>query len=178
MKTPRFLPVIEPDVSRRGLLGLIALASASVACGATSSSKTGGGDDAGDDTDPPPDDTTPPDDAGDCTSTPGVDRGAVTDFPAGSWKLLASARMIIGCDGGGLFAFSAVCTHSGCIIGKPSATNGATVCPCHGARFDGNGAVTAGPARSPLVHYEVNVCGGRVYVNTGSTVPAATRTAV
>ena len=65
--------------------------------------------------------------------------------------------------------------HEGCTISAPSST-GATSCPCHGARFDGNGAVTLGPARTPLPHFALTVCGGNVYVDTATVVAATTRT--
>ncbi|MGH7331122.1 MAG: ubiquinol-cytochrome c reductase iron-sulfur subunit, partial [Polyangiaceae bacterium] len=68
----------------------------------------------------------------------------------------------------------AICTHQGCRIGNPDA-NGKTTCPCHGAQFDGNGAVLRSPARSALVHYAVAICGGHVFVDSSTTVDAGTR---
>jgi Rieske Fe-S protein len=99
--------------------------------------------------------------------------GAVTTYPQGKWKSVGD--YIIGHDANGLFAFSTSCTHQGCLISAPSST-GATSCPCHGARFDGNGAVTAGPARTPLPHFALTVCNGEVFVDVNTTVSAATRT--
>jgi len=46
-------------------------------------------------------------------------------------------------------AFSAVCTHLGCIVQWNEAA-GEIRCPCHGARFDTEGRVTGGPARASL----------------------------
>jgi len=137
----------------------------------------------GEDTDPGEDtagdETTPPENVGECaTTTPGTDRGAVGDFPLGTWRLLTAGRAIIGHDERGLFAFSALCTHSSCVVGKPNATTGAILCPCHGSRFDGNGNVTAGPATRPLPHFAVTICADRVYVDSAQKVPADTRTAV
>jgi Rieske Fe-S protein len=99
--------------------------------------------------------------------------GALTSYPQGKWKSVGD--YIIGHDANGLFAFSTSCTHQGCLITAPSST-GATSCPCHGARFDGNGAVTAGPARTPLPHFALTVCNGEVFVDVNTTVTAATRT--
>jgi glycine/D-amino acid oxidase-like deaminating enzyme/nitrite reductase/ring-hydroxylating ferredoxin subunit len=55
---------------------------------------------------------------------------------------------------GGLHAVSLRCTHLGCLL----RFNGAETswdCPCHGSRFDVDGAVLAGPAVKPLPRKEV-----------------------
>jgi Rieske Fe-S protein len=125
------------------------------------------GTDAGDDAAP---------DGGDeasCASSLGKKVGAETSFPVGTWKLVS--QLIVAQDANGFFAFTAICTHAGCLV-DPPLSNGSTFCPCHGSRFDGNGNVIAGPAISPLRHFEVNVCNGDVYVNTAKTVVASTRT--
>jgi glycine/D-amino acid oxidase-like deaminating enzyme/nitrite reductase/ring-hydroxylating ferredoxin subunit len=52
-------------------------------------------------------------------------------------------------DKGQLTLLSPICTHMGCQV----AWNGAEQtwdCPCHGSRFQANGAVLSGPAESPL----------------------------
>jgi len=51
-------------------------------------------------------------------------------------------------------AYSAFCTHVGCPLGYHSKYR-QIECPCHGARFDLEGRVTRGPARSPLYQYRV-----------------------
>jgi Rieske Fe-S protein len=49
---------------------------------------------------------------------------------------------------GSFVAFSMSCTHEGCLT---SITGGQRFdCPCHGSRFDANGAVLVGPAEQPL----------------------------
>lgn len=115
--------------------------------------------------------------SGTCTTTPaGVDVGAVSTFPSGTWEAAGSKNdpFIVGQDSGGYFAFTAICPHAGCKVNAPSST-GATVCPCHGAKFDGTGAVTKGPAKTPLDHYAVAICNGHVYVDSSTTVPPSTR---
>jgi thiosulfate dehydrogenase [quinone] large subunit len=73
---------------------------------------------------------------------------------------------------------SAVCTHAGCLL-DDSADKVSTglSCPCHGSAFDGNGSVTAGPARSPLQHYAVTIAAdGSITVDGSQPVSASTRT--
>ncbi|MEY2417579.1 MAG: hypothetical protein QOG90_259 [Actinomycetota bacterium] len=41
------------------------------------------------------------------------------------------------------------CTHQGCVLRQDDAL-GTWDCPCHGSRFDSDGAVIQGPANSPL----------------------------
>ena len=61
---------------------------------------------------------------------------------------------------GTVVAFSAICTHKGCVV-KPDAAEFA--CPCHGSRYDSaNGEVTAGPAPRPLDPVKVTVEGDSV----------------
>ena len=99
--------------------------------------------------------------------------GAITDFPAGTWTLHGS--IVVAQDEGGLYAFTAICTHQGCVVGPPS-SDGTMICPCHGSEFDGDGNVLVGPATAPLEHFAVTTCGGDVYVNTKKSVAASTRT--
>ena len=109
-----------------------------------------------------------------CATTPaGTNEGAVTSYPLGTWKKKNS--FIIAQDAMGFFAFSAICTHSGCIVNAPIA-DGSTFCACHGSKFDGNGKVLQGPANTPLPHFAVTVCGGDVYVDDNTSVTPTTRT--
>ena len=65
---------------------------------------------------------------------------------------------------GKYLAYSAVCTHQGCIVGFDSASN-SFQCPCHGAGFAGQtGQVIAGPAPSPLTKIHVVESGGNIYM--------------
>ena len=51
-------------------------------------------------------------------------------------------------------ALSKLCTHSQCTI-TYSHSDGDLPCPCHGSRFNTNGAVTNGPAQTNLKSYTV-----------------------
>ena len=61
---------------------------------------------------------------------------------------------------GTVVAFSAVCTHQGCIV---KLVDTSFDCPCHGSKFDTKtGAVLAGPAPKPLIGITVTVTGDSV----------------
>ena len=63
-----------------------------------------------------------------------------------------------------LLAYSAVCTHLGCIV-HWEASRKAFLCPCHAAAFDDKGEVIDGPPPAPLRVYRVSEAGGKVYVS-------------
>jgi Rieske Fe-S protein len=99
----------------------------------------------------------------------GVEVGAVSDFPVGTWRLNAGARAIVARDAMGLYAYSALCTHERCLLDEPDAM-GVAECACHGSRFDGVGRPIAPPATVPLRHLAVRVAGGRVYIDPNERV--------
>ena len=52
-------------------------------------------------------------------------------------------------------------------------------CQCHGSAFNGDGAVTRGPARSPLQHYAVTIAAdGTITVDGSQPVSTTQRTPV
>ncbi len=121
-----------------------------------------------------PVDTGPVDTGPSCTPDP-TSLGPVSNFAPGTWTLMRTQRVIVAHDAGGLFAYSAVCTHSGCVVDPPAA-DGSCVCRCHNSYFDNAGNVTGGPARRALAHYDVVVCNGNVTMNSSRSVAASTRT--
>jgi Rieske Fe-S protein len=102
--------------------------------------------------------------------------GNLSELQVGS--LLVMSNVVVAQDANGLYAMSAICTHAGCFLddGKQTISAGLS-CPCHGSTFDGSGAVTHGPAGTPLQHYAVTVAAdGSITVDGSQPVPADTRT--
>ena len=82
-----------------------------------------------------------------------------SEVPVGGGKILADKKIVITQPRAGSFeAFTAVCTHQGCIV---SSVSGGTInCPCHGSKFSvTNGSVVTGPAPSPLAPVSIKVQG-------------------
>lgn len=64
----------------------------------------------------------------------------------------------------GVFAaFSAICTHLGCII-RWLPEKGEFLCPCHAGRFSGDGKVLGGPPPRPLQAIPVALAGDNLLV--------------
>jgi Rieske Fe-S protein len=97
-----------------------------------------------------------------------VDLGAAADVPVGGAKIYKNDKVIVSQPKKGTFkAFSAVCTHQGCLVDK---VQGTTVsCPCHGSQFNAEtGAVVNGPATSALPSVSVKVTGGKLTAGPGA----------
>ncbi|MBB5085315.1 FAD-dependent oxidoreductase [Nonomuraea endophytica] len=60
---------------------------------------------------------------------------------------------------GALHAVSAICTHLRCVVAFNEAEH-SWECPCHGSRFDVDGAVLQGPAVKPLPPVELDESAG------------------
>jgi rieske iron-sulfur protein len=75
--------------------------------------------------------------------------------------------------GGQLVAFSAVCTHAGCIVSAWRAADRLLLCPCHGSEYDParGAAVVAGPAPLPLPTLPVAIFNGLVTVTGPFSAP-------
>ncbi|MBY0493350.1 MAG: Rieske (2Fe-2S) protein [Cyanobacteria bacterium] len=76
--------------------------------------------------------------------------------------------------GGELRAFSAVCTHLGCIVKAEPTDHHALYCACHGGMFDRQGEVVGGPPPRPLPRYPVEVRDGQVFVKVIVRPPVLT----
>ncbi len=93
-------------------------------------------------------------------------------LPASGAFVPPGRNVSISRDSEGVHAVSLVCTHLGCIVNTSS---DGFECPCHGSRFDRNGAVTRGPAPQPLPWLKVTGSGNEVVVDEGATVPSGTK---
>ena len=88
--------------------------------------------------------------------------GMASEVPVGGGKVYTAARVVVTQPSKGQFkAFSAICTHVGCICNQVA--DGTINCPCHGAKFKiTDGSVVAGPAPTPLAAAKVTVSGGKL----------------
>jgi cytochrome b6-f complex iron-sulfur subunit len=82
------------------------------------------------------------------------DLGNVINYPVGSRTVRSDIPAVIYNRDGKIVAHSLICTHLGCTISENDAEFD---CPCHGSRFDENGAVLAGPAQQPLKNLTVEI---------------------
>ena len=115
--------------------------------------------------------------SGDAASFGDVSAGNVSNTTVGTLSIVSGAPAVLARDADGLYAMTITCTHEGCDVAPSS---GKTLfCPCHGSRFDANGAVLAGPAGAPLVHFAVTLdANGTITVHGAQQVAANVRTAV
>jgi len=96
-----------------------------------------------------------------------VEVGKVEDFPLNMSKVVSVSDkpvIVVNTKAGGLKAFSAICTHLGCIVSW-NASRSSIHCPCHDGFFNPvTGAVVSGPPPKPLAAYEVVVKDNKVMI--------------
>lgn len=95
--------------------------------------------------------------------------GTLDALPVGKGAVVAvgSKPAIVVNTAGGVKAFSAICTHLGCIV-LWDETAGNIVCPCHDGRFNpATGAVMSGPPPAPLPPLTAVVEGNDIFIVTG-----------
>ena len=147
--------------TRRGVLagvGLVGLAGAVSACGSGGSGSSSAGTNAG---------SAPSSASGGGGSTAAAQGSALattSEIPVGSGKIFTSEKVVVTQPNSGDFkAFSAVCTHMGCIVATIS--NGTIDCPCHGSQYSiSTGAVVGGPAPSPLPAQAIRLTGSNIFL--------------
>jgi Rieske Fe-S protein len=165
-------PQTDSLATRRGVLagvGLVGLAGAITACGASSSSSTAAAVPPA--TTPAAAGTTPASSAAAAgssaaaSSAPAANALAATSqIPVGSGMIFPGPKVVVTQPTAGEYkAFSAVCTHMGCIVSQIS--NGTIDCPCHGSQYSiTTGDVVAGPAPRPLPAESIKVSGDSIFL--------------
>jgi Rieske Fe-S protein len=138
--------------SRRALLAGAGVTCAAMLAGCTTHDASNGG--------------SAPATSGTATTAGGSAAGALaatSQVPDGGGKIIDGVNIVITQPLSGSFrAFTAICTHQGCIVNNVS--NGTINCPCHGSKFSiKDGSVVHGPAPSPLAAIAIKVEGTSIF---------------
>ncbi|MGA8258229.1 MAG: Rieske (2Fe-2S) protein [Nocardioides sp.] len=86
------------------------------------------------------------------------------DVPVGGGVIVEAREVVVTQPKANRFrVFSAVCTHTGCIVNTVSQRR--IGCPCHGSQFKiTNGAVHTGPAAAPLPARAFTIKRGKIFL--------------
>jgi len=88
--------------------------------------------------------------------------GAASEIPVGGGVVFTAAKVVVTQPVKGEYkAFSAICTHVGCICNVVA--NGTINCPCHGSKFKiTDGSLVTGPGSGPLPGRTIAVTNGKI----------------
>lgn len=88
---------------------------------------------------------------------------ATYQVPDGGGKIIDGPNVVVTQPQPGAFrAFTAICTHQGCIVS--SVSDGTINCPCHGSKFSiKDGSVVHGPAIIPLPAIAIRIEGTSIF---------------
>ncbi|MFF8840008.1 Rieske (2Fe-2S) protein [Streptomyces sp. NPDC015130] len=147
---------------------LIAAAAVTTGCGSD-----GGGDGGTETTAPATSETsaapsapatsaTPEAPATSATATGAAPLARTSGIPVGGGTVFTEEKVVVTQPTAGEFkAFSAVCTHQGCLVNKVA--DGTIDCPCHGSKYRiADGSVAHGPATRPLPAEQIIVSGDSI----------------
>ncbi|NOX89377.1 MAG: Rieske 2Fe-2S domain-containing protein [Calditrichaeota bacterium] len=96
-----------------------------------------------------------------------VQAGKVSDLKPNSGRIIRYGRepvILLKTKDGDVRAFSAICTHLGCIV-QFRADFEHIWCACHNGHYDLNGINIAGPPPRPLPVFKVNIKDDIIYVS-------------
>ncbi|MFM9371152.1 Rieske (2Fe-2S) protein [Streptomyces sp. Da 82-17] len=151
------------DPARRAVVtavGAAGLAAAVAACGGSGDSGSEEGTTGGTAEEPtggPTKET-----GGDTGGGGGTALAKTSDIPEGGGKIFKDEGVVVTQPTAGDFkAFSATCTHQGCVVRDVS--GGTINCACHGSKFAvADGSVKHGPATKPLPGAKIEVSGDEI----------------
>jgi Rieske Fe-S protein len=129
-----------------GIVGLGVATPLLAACGSSADDSAGGGSDGSGSS------------GGSSTTSKGA-IGKTTDIPVGGGKIFNAEKVVVTQPTQGDFkAFSAVCTHQGCVVAEIKGED--IDCNCHGSKFSiKDGSVVNGPATKGLEKLTAKVTG-------------------
>ena len=152
---------VTGGASRRALLASTGAACAAMIAGCSTYNANNGGVNGPPPSQPPP---SQQQSSGGTPAAGGAASGAAvlastSSVPVGGGKILTGQQIVITQPTAGSYkAFTAVCTHQGCIVS--TVADGTIDCPCHGSKFSvKDGSVVNGPAPSPLAPVAIKVEG-------------------
>ena len=140
----------ENSASRRNVLLGVAAAGVAAPVVAACGSSTGSSNDK----------------TGSSGSSSGSSGGISTsEIPVGGGKVFTTEQIVVTQPTAGVFkAFSAVCTHQGCLVNKVADKQ--IQCPCHFTHYSiEDGSVESGPAPKPLPEKTVKLTGDTLTVS-------------